>query len=172
MAVRLEAQSIGTREAAKFFVGYAVGQSQVADDSGKDTAWRLANSAKIKAPYDTGDLSESIKFRRIKKGKYLATWQVYVGEPVRNMPRGRIYPYVQERGYTPHWIHTSMIAEGARRKYQRDQWANRFIFVSKFTPYLYPALMEMRGDPPKIIKKRLGMLADKAGSRAGVKRGG
>ena len=131
------------------------------DKSAEDTAWRLANLAKKKAPYASGDLMESIKFKKLKN----ALWQVYVGTPLYNEPRGRTYPFMQERGFARHRIHTSMINEKIRARFQIDG-QDRIITVSKFTPFMYPALMQTRGDSEKIITKRINQLIDKAARKS------
>ena len=157
MAVRFQMIMRGTKETASFFKSFSKGQTKMIDKSAEDIAWRFANLAKKKAPYASGDLMESIKFRKMKTG----LWRVYIGTPVYNEPRGRTYPFMQERGFARHRIHTSMINEKIRAKFQIDG-QDRVITVGKSTPFMYPALMQMRGEPKKIITKRIKQLVDKA----------
>ena len=133
------------------------------DKSAEDTAWRLANLAKKKAPYASGDLMESIKFKKLKN----ALWQVYIGTPLHNKPKGRTYPFMQERGYKEHLVPVGRLDPKARTRYGLDDVSPYVkLKVRRFTPFMYPALMQTRGDSEKIITKRINQLIDKAARKS------
>lgn len=164
MVLRFQIFLKGTKQSMNFFTSIAKGLPEVKDKGGKNIAKSIAVSAIRRAPVGTGDLQGSIKYRR---GPQLGYWRVYVGSPVYNKPRGRIYPLVQDRGYARHWIHTSMIDERIRSKYQVGG-EDRFIAVESFSPYMTPALREIQGRSSKMIIKELKQLFENAAKRSHI----
>lgn len=98
---------------------------QVSDGSGVFMK-RVQKSAKLRAPRMTGELAQSIRVRRLRNG-----WTLIVGSP---------YGIYQEEGFRPHWVHA-----GTKTKNKLVSIGNAyniagFMFVSKFTPFVTPAL--------------------------------
>lgn len=92
---------------------------EINDESGsflKD----VRKSAKLRAPRDTGELANSIKITKSKN-----TWILSVEAP---------YSLAQEKGFKPHWIHSSMI-KGSNKLIREG-----FFFVQKNKPFVQPAL--------------------------------
>ena len=86
---------------------------------------RVMNSAKRRAPVDTGGLKESIKLQPVKQGKNVKIWKLVVGSP---------YAAFQEEGFKPH----SFFAGGALNS---SKLAPGIVYrVSKWTPFIKPAL--------------------------------
>lgn len=85
----------------------------------------ILKSAKRRVPVDTGSLRESIRLLPIRKGKNVKKWQLIVSSP---------YALFQEEGFTPH----SFFAGGS---FNSSKLApNRRYFVSKWTPFVRPAV--------------------------------
>lgn len=86
---------------------------------------KVRDDAKSNAPVDTGSLKESINLKPVRKGKNVKVWKLVVDSP---------YGLFQEEGFTPHsffagtGFNSSKMAPG------------RTYFVSKWTPFLGPAL--------------------------------
>ena len=87
----------------------------------------VLEGAKIRAPVDTGGLKESIKLQPVRRGKNVKKWKIVVGSP---------HALFQEEGFTPHsffageTFNSSKLAPGTS------------YFVSKWTPFMKPALNE------------------------------
>lgn len=87
----------------------------------------VVEGAKVRAPVDTGGLKESIKKMPVRRGKNVKQWKIVVGSP---------HALFQEEGFTPHSFfagadfNSSYLSPGG------------VFFVSKWTPFLKPALRE------------------------------
>jgi len=85
----------------------------------------VRRSARLRAPVDTGTLKESINLLKTKTKGKTKQWKIVVDAP---------YAGYQEHGFTPHsffagqGFNSAKLAPG--KKY----------FVSKFTPFMQPAL--------------------------------
>jgi len=86
----------------------------------------VKKSAKLRAPRDTRELTNSIILTEKGKG----TWVLSVESP---------HGVFQEEGFRPHWIHTSMII-GSNKFEQIYGGRDKFIFVKKSKPFVRPAL--------------------------------
>jgi hypothetical protein len=75
----------------------------------------------LRAPRDTKELANSIHVELTGKNE----WTLFVDSP---------HGVFQEEGFRPHWIHSSMIKASNKLK------GKGFIFVSKSTPFVTPAL--------------------------------
>ena len=99
---------------------------------------RVRDGAKARAPYDTGNLMDSIKLEPMKKGKKIKKWKLIVGSP---------YALFQEEGFTPHRFY----AGGAFNSSKMSP--GKTYLVSKWTPFVKPALEnELRTFNKKIDK--------------------
>jgi hypothetical protein len=97
---------------------------------------RVMKSAKNRAPVDTGSLRESIKLMPVRRGKDVKKWQLTVTSP---------YALFQEEGFTPH----SFYAGGALNS--KKMIPGRNYFVSKWTPFIRPALdQQIKTFPDKL----------------------
>ncbi|KKM80820.1 hypothetical protein LCGC14_1335960 [marine sediment metagenome] len=92
----------------------------------------IQKSAKLRAPRWTGKLAKSIIVREIKKNTVMLT----VNSP---------YGAFQELGFKPHYVELRrstrsghVVADWARTKGVKGQTGS--IFVSKFKPFIRPAL--------------------------------
>jgi hypothetical protein len=82
----------------------------------------VQKSAKLRAPKDTGEMATRIQFLLgKKKGQYI----VNVDSP---------YAYYQEFGFTPHFVPKNTSTKNSKG------FTEFGMFVSKFTPFLTPAL--------------------------------
>lgn len=87
----------------------------------------VRDSAKRKAPEDTGSLKESIKLLPMRRGKNVKKWKLVVDSP---------HALFQEEGFTPH----SFFAGGTFNSSKMSPM--RTYHVSKWTPFLKPAVEE------------------------------
>lgn len=87
----------------------------------------VATGARNRAPVDTGSLRDSIMVLPVKKGKNVKKWKIKVDSP---------YALFQEEGFTPH----AFFAGGAFNSSKMAPGTT--YFVSKYTPFLKPALDE------------------------------
>ena len=81
----------------------------------------LRKSVKLRAPRDTGDLRHSVRLDPVKKGKNVKIYRLVVDAP---------HAGFQEHGFKPHQAPI----------YGSRKMAPGFYFVSKFTPFVEPAL--------------------------------
>ena len=81
----------------------------------------LRKSAKLRAPKDTGELRNSIRLLPAKKSKNTKIWKLVVDSP---------HAGFQEHGFKPHYAPI----------YGSRKMAPGIYMVSKFTPFLEPAL--------------------------------
>ena len=84
----------------------------------------VQSTTKRLVPTDTGSLKEDIRLLPVRRGKNIKKWKLVVDSP---------YALFQEEGFKPHSffasnINSSKLAPGKR------------YFVSKFTPFLKPAV--------------------------------
>ena len=101
----------------------------------------VQKSAKLRAPKDTRELANSITVTHPKKNRF----EVTVNSP---------YGIFQEEGFRPHWIHTDQIT--GSNKFEQIYGGKRgFIFVSKFTPFIKPALAQGLINLPNLIQRHL-----------------
>jgi len=96
-------------------------------------------SAKLRAPRSTGELAKSIKIQ--KKGKEIVL--------VVNSP----YGYFQEYGFKPHWVHALLPTRNKLGTIGEALNIAGFIKVSKYTPFITPALeMTIARLPERLTK--------------------
>ena len=108
--------------------------------AGDEFSKLVQKSAKLRAPRDTGRMARSIIV--FKEGK---SWVLEVQSP---------YGRFQEEGFRPHWIHTDQIT-GSNKLEQIYGGKRGFIFVSKFTPFIKPALAQGLINLPNLIQRHL-----------------
>jgi len=85
----------------------------------------VQKSARLRAPKNTGKLRNSIIVKKEGNSKYI----LIVQSP---------YGVFQEEGFTPHVIPIQYLKQPSPGKFVKK--ATRFITVSKFTPFVAPAL--------------------------------
>lgn len=100
----------------------------------------LRDKAKRRAPVDTGLLRESIKLTPIRKGKNVKQWKLVVTSP---------YALFQEEGFTPHRFFAGVGFNSSRLT------PGRSYFVSKWTPFIEPALEDNLTKFDAMINKSL-----------------
>jgi len=83
----------------------------------------LRKSAKLRAPVDTRELRDSIRLDPVKKSKNTKVWKLVVNSP---------HAGFQEHGFKPH-----LAPIYGSRKLSPGKY-----FVSKFTPFIEPALQK------------------------------
>ena len=93
----------------------------------------VKKSAKLRAPRDTGETSDSIKLS--KKGNKIA---LSVGTRAARF---------QEEGFKPHWIHSDMI-KGSNKLTKKG-----FFFVKKSKPFIQPALEKNIARLPSLLSQ-------------------
>ena len=105
----------------------------------------IRKSAKLRAPRWTGALARSIKYA--KKGRN--QWNVIVKSP---------YGYFQEFGFRPHYVQLfrstragGVVADWAAEQGIKD-WKGS-IFVSKYKPFITPALEMNLAKLPMMLKQ-------------------
>jgi len=121
----IQVQLIGVRQVNRFIRNLPKELDKEINDESGQFMKDVRKSAKLRAPKDTRELSRSIILT--KKGKQ---WILSVESP---------YGRYQEEGFRPHWIHTDMIT-GSNKFSQLYGEKRGFIFVSKSTPFVKPAL--------------------------------
>jgi len=96
-----------------------------------EEAKRVAERARILAPKHTGKLADTISAKKTDTGAIIKA-----GGP--NAP----YALYQEVGFRPHVVPRSYIENGARG----------FVYVSKHTPYIKPAVDQVLGVSPMYLR--------------------
>ncbi len=87
----------------------------------------VQKSAKLRAPRMTGRLAESIVIKKSRKNEI----RLVVESP---------YGIFQEKGFAPHWIHSTMSDRIGGTVGGLFNRFNSFFFVTKHTPFVAPAL--------------------------------
>lgn len=103
----------------------------------------LRDKAKIRVPVDTGSLKESIKLEPVRRGKHVKIWKLVVSSP---------YALFQEEGFTPHAFYANP-SRGFKSTYLSSGFN---FFVSKWTPFVEPALQDNLSKFDNMINKSLG----------------
>jgi len=106
--------------------------------SGGNEQWvnSVRKSAKLRAPKDTRELTESIKSKRAKTIGKTKQWKIIVESP---------HGIFQEEGFKPHWAPIM----GSRKM------APGVYFVSKSKPFMKPALEQNIGRLSQILSNRV-----------------
>lgn len=133
----------GDRETASYLKHISTNLDKGVIEIGESIAGEIVDLARQYVPVDTGKLRESIEV--IKTGR---NFNIVAGS---GLPRP--YGIAQERGFEAHPIHTSWITD-TTKKFPLDRW----ITVSKFTPFLRPALAEVVGKMNIKIKNDIAKL--------------
>ena len=141
---------------AKFIRNLPISEAVGSSRGGMGIAKNVLAQTKLNAPKDTGRLHDALAMKRLGKTAY----QIYVG-PIRpwgsrksRMAR-KIYPLAQERGYSGHWVQTTMFpADSKIRKDLEARGVGR-AFVRKFTPYMLPTLLKTMVKNKDILAKEL-----------------
>jgi len=116
----------------------------------QEVANSLSKSMKLRAPRATGTLANSINVVPITKG-----FAVTVDAP---------YGVAQEYGFTPHVIPIEFIFQHLASPGARGQWVDnpiRFVWVSKSTPFVMPALDATAQNFPNIARRFLDRMVAK-----------
>jgi len=100
-------------------------QKEILNKSEKFNSF-VQKSAKLRAPRSTGELAQSI--RVFRKGNEI---HLIVGSP---------YGRYQEFGFRPHWVHALMPTKNKLGTIGAAFNVSGFVFVSKHTPFIQPAL--------------------------------
>ncbi len=120
MVVRIQFR--GLNETIKFMAELPKQLDKELSKTNQEFMNSVKNDAKRLAPKDTGELRESIKLEPVRKGVNVKKWKLVV-----NSPHG----IFQEEGFAPHSV---MIINSAKLITPRRY------FVSKWTPFIKPAL--------------------------------
>lgn len=133
MAATIQVHIKGIDEVNKFLISLPKNLSKALNREKIDFLKRVRKSAKLRAPRFTGKLADSIKVIGTEKQKEA---RLVVESP---------YGIFQEEGFRPHWVELrrstragGVIADWAAQKGISGQTGS--IFVSKFTPFIKPAL--------------------------------
>ena len=108
----------------------------------------VQKSAKLRAPKMTGELAQSIK---VTKGKKNVT--LIVESP---------YGIYQEYGFEPHWVHALLPTRNALGTIGNAYNIAGFMFVSKHTPFITPALGKGLFRLPTMLKNGARNAIDKS----------
>ncbi len=87
----------------------------------------VQKSAKLRAPRQTGELAQSIVFKKTTKDSVM----LIVGSP---------YGIFQEEGFKPHWVHALLPTRNKLGTIGDAFNIAGFAFVSRHTPFIAPAL--------------------------------
>lgn len=94
------------------------------------------------APFETGNLMDSIKSFRMKNSV-----QIRVNAP---------YAAMQETGFTPHIVPIEYLEMHLSNPGVRGNWVNDpkgFVMVSKSTPFVGPSIHEVTSEMPQILSE-------------------
>ena len=147
MAIQISIQ--GLERVNHFLVKLPKNVTNEIEMAGDEFSKFVQKSAKLRAPKDTHELANSITVTHPKKNRI----EVTVNSP---------YGIFQETGFRPHWIHTNQII-GSNKLEQIYGTTPRFIFVSKFTPFIQPALAQGLINLPNLIQTHLNKAIKESG---------
>jgi len=99
----------------------------------RELAKRTQISMKLRAPMDTGDLRKSIEVRVISQQKLMLTTGNGLERP---------YDVYQEYGFSPHFVHISMINPQAKLRRWMASKGKRVVRVKKSKPFVEPTITE------------------------------
>ena len=144
----------GIEKVNKFFRVFPNNLSKEINNQMYEFMKRVATNAKMRAPRWTGKLARSISIKREKKNIVV----LVVDSP---------YGIFQETGYRPHYVELrrstrvgGVVADWAATKGVKGQTGS--IFVSKFKPFIGPALSR----EIQILPQRLNLAINKAKKRS------
>lgn len=166
----------GSRETAVFIKNLDKELMAANWRSTKTIAISMAERARQYAPSSgrPGGIRDNITAKKVTN----SNWVVMVKTPKEwGSDKSRIakyiYPMAQERGFKPHWIHINMIPAEVRDKYRSGTMpGTNWLWVSGYTPFLVPAMLDESNKDEKIIKKEIRKAIDRAKRRSKANRTG
>ena len=149
MAQLLQVQIKGVKRVNKFYTLLPISMEKEIISKSEEFMRRVQKSAKLRAPRFTGRLAESIKVIKNKKNEI----KIIVDSP---------YGAFQEYGFKPHFIHSDMSDRIGGTVGGLFNQANSLFFVSKFKPFIAPALEHNLSNLPIMLSDGAKKAVEKA----------
>lgn len=156
MVLQFQVQIKGIEKLNNFFIQFPKAQQEEIMKKADAFMSFVQKSAKLRAPKFTGALARSIRLKKPQKNQIKIT----VDSP---------YGIFQELGFRPHYVQLfrstragGVVADWAAAK--GIQPTKNSIFVSKFTPFITPALEAGLNQLPNMLSEGTKKAIQKAGS--------
>jgi len=133
---------LGANELNSFLIKISKKMEKEIEKSGDEFMKFVQKSAKLRAPRITGALAQSILLQKLNKKQI----EIEVTSP---------YGVFQETGFTPHLISVYAPTRSGIRFGEIYGLPSGKAFVSKFTPFIAPALEQGLNMLPQLINKHL-----------------